>query len=311
MQFDNTLLDFRYISHSMPFQVIFTLSGGPTMDNTEIYFLEKIREFKKIEQEFIKFTYEVKTPGNKEESEHFMNKAIELAFDAVEKRNMILGEMHDVSDIQIYDQKAKIIIEKLRQGERFESLVFAENLASLFNKEIDNFNEQIKTELKDYFYEDKIEELWEEFHSWFYIPDYYYRKAQIGSIITSSKLPLNIVQYFEEIKEAYAFGLDKSCISLSRALLEISLHYKLKRKGFFKSSKITNIDIAKEDPLHRYIFVAQREGLISKEAKELALEIKNKGNRVLHIKDTQDFSVRGQALKTIKDTVSVIEYLYR
>lgn len=281
------------------------------MKDTDLYFLEKVREFKKIEQEFIKFTYETKTPGNKKESEQFINSAIELAFDAVEKRNIILGEMHDVSDIQVNDPEVRSIIEKLRKGKGFASLAFAESLASLLNKKIDNYYEKIKTELKDYFYEDKHDELWEEFHSWFSIPDYYYRKAQIGAIITSSKLPSNIVQYFNEIKEAYAFGLDKSCISLSRALLEIALHDKLKKKGLFKSSKITSIDIAREDPLHRYIFVAHKERLLSNKVKELAIEIKKKGNNILHIKDTQDFSVRGLALKTIKDTVEAIEYLYR
>jgi len=281
------------------------------MNNTDLYFLEKVRELIKIEQEFIKFTYETKTPENKEESEQFMNNAIELAFGAIEIRNKILGEMHDVSDIQVNDPGVRLIIEKLRRGEKFESLAFAENLAFLLNKKIDNYYEKIKTELKNYFYEDKYDELWEEFNSWFYVPDYYYRKAQIGSIITSSKLPPNIVQYFDEIKEAYAFGLDKSCISLSRTLLEIALHDKLKRKGYIKPNKVQCIDIAKEDSLTHYIFVAAQEKLLSKKAKELAIEIKKKGNSVLHIKDTQDFSVRGLALKIIKDTVETIEYLYR
>ena len=281
------------------------------MKDTDLYFLIKVREFKKIEQEFIKFTYETKTPGNKKESEQFMNNAIKLAFNAVEKRNVILGEMYDVSDIQMNDPEVRSIIEKLRKGGRFESLAFAESISSLFNEKIDNYYEKIKTELKYYFYEDKYDELWEEFNTWFYIPDYYYRKAQIGAIITSSKLPSNIVKYFNEIKEAYAFGLDKSCISLSRTLLEIALHDKLKKKGLFKPSKIISINIAKEDSLHKYINVAYKEMLLSNKAKGLAMEIKKKGNNVLHIKDTQNFSVRGLALKTIKDTVELIEYLYR
>lgn len=281
------------------------------MKDTDLYFLIKVREFKKIEQEFIKFTYETKTPGNKKESEQFMNNAIKLAFNAVEKRNVILGEMHDVSDIQMNDLEVRSIIEKLRKGERFESLAFAESIASLFNEKIDNYYEKIKTGLRHYFYEDKYDELWEEFNTWFHIPDYYYRKAQIGAIITSSKLPSNIVKYFNEIKEAYAFGLDKSCISLSRTLLEIALHDKLKKKGLFKPSKIISINIAKEDSLHKYINVAYKEMLLSNKAKGLAMEIKKKGNNVLHIKDTQDFSVRGLALKIIKDTVELIEYLYR
>ncbi|MGB5157589.1 hypothetical protein [Desulfobacterium sp. N47] len=57
-------------------------------------------------------------------------------------------------------------------------------------------------------------------------------------------------------------------------------------------------------------FIKKSIGL-SNNSKELAIEIKKRGNSVLHIKDTMDFSVRGLALKTIKDTVETIEHLYR
>lgn len=280
------------------------------MKQSDRYFLEQIREFKKIEQEYIRFNCEAKTPRNKEESEQFFMKSIELAFDAVEKRNLILGEMYDITDIQINDPEVKRIIEKLKKGERFESLNFAENLASLLNEDIDDYSKRIKTDLRDYF-ADKFDEFWDDFHQTFYIADFYYRRAQVGAIITSSKLPSNIIQYFNEIKEAYAFELDKSCISLSRALLEIAIFDKLKKKGYFRSSKIISIDEAKKSLLKGYIMDAYREGLLSKNVKNLAVEINNRGNRVLHIKDTTEYSVRGLALKTIKDTVEVIEYLYR
>lgn len=280
------------------------------MNGTELYFLEKVREFKRMELEFIKYTYETKTPDNKKESEQFMKRAIELAFEAIELRNVILGEMHDVSDIQIIDPEAKMTLDKLRNHERFESLTFAYNLASVLNRKIDKEWDKIKLDLQHYFSFDKYDEIWDDFFSWFYIPEYYYRKAHIGAIITSSKLPKNIIQYFEEIKEAFAFGLDKSCISLSRALLEIALHNKLKTKGLFKPSKRNIIDIAEEDPLNRLIVVSYKKKLLTEELKKLAMEIKEKGNNVLHIKDAQGMSVRGIAIKTIKDTVKVIEYLY-
>ncbi len=73
------------------------------MEQSDLYFLKKVKEFKEIEQEFIKFTYEAKNPSNKTESEEFISKSIDLAFDAVEKRNEILGETYDVSNIQIND----------------------------------------------------------------------------------------------------------------------------------------------------------------------------------------------------------------
>lgn len=285
------------------------------MSGSELYFLEKVREFKKVEKEFIRYTYESRKPKNNIESNKFLKKAIELSFKALSIRNKILGEMHDVSNIQIIDPDVKLIISKLRSDERFESVTFAESIANLINKDINNSYEQVATELIHYFSEENYDEFWDDFHSWFYVPEYYYRKAQVGAIITRSILPKNIIKYFDEIKEAYAFGLDKSCISLSRTLLEIALHDKLKKKGLFKKTKdyrnYNIINLNEEDPLRRFIVVAKRNNLLSVRYKELADEIRTHGNNVLHVKDTTEYSVSGLALKTIINTVEVIEYLYR
>ncbi|RJQ78950.1 MAG: DUF4145 domain-containing protein [Desulfobacteraceae bacterium] len=281
---------------------------------TDIYFLEQIREFQRLEKEFIKLTYEAKKPAGKEESSQFMNIAIELAFGAIEKRNEILGEMHDVSEIQIIDPEARNIIDKLRKKVNFETLNFAENLAAIINKNIDTDSKKVRIEIEEYF-NDNFDELWDDFFSWFYIPSYYARKAQVGAIITSSKLPHNVIVYFEEIKEAFAFGLDKAGISLSRALLELALREKLRSKGYFiKSSnkRMSNvINLSEEDPLTRFISVARNSKLLSDGHKKLANEIRERGNNVLHIKEIPGYSFRGLALKTIKDTVEIIEYLYR
>jgi len=284
------------------------------MSKTELYFLKKARELKSVEQEFIKYTYETKTPEDPKTGENFFRQIVKLAFRASDLRNEIRGEMHDVSDVQIIDPDARRTIEKVKAGERFESIAFAESVAVSLNKNIDDPLKHIETGL-DFYFSNQYEELEEDFFSWFYLPGYYYNRALCGSIITPSKLPPNIIEYFDEIKEAYAFGLEKACISLCRALLEIALYEKLKSKGAFKKgmeSKASNvIDISKEDTLMRLIVIAKQKNIISNNYKEVAHEIRKRGNNVLHLKDTNEYSVKGLALKTITDTVVFIEHLYR
>jgi hypothetical protein len=212
---------------------------------------------------------------------------------------------------QIFDTAAKNTLNKLRKNERFESISFAENIAKLLNLKIEKSWEKIETDLWSYFAEEKYDELRDDFNSWFSVARYFYRKAQAGAIITSTKLPKNIIQYFDEIKEAFAFELDRSSISLCRTLIEIALHDKLKKKGLFKTNKVMQIDMAREDQLSRLIKLAFQYRLLSEPLKELSHEIRKKANNVLHIKDTDEISVRGLALKTISDTVSIIEHLYR
>ena len=250
------------------------------MNQTEIFFLDKLRRFKKIETEFLKFTYETKSPVNEDESNAFFERIFQLAFDTVSLKNQILGEMHDVSDLQMIDAKTEALSDK------------------------------IETDLRSYFI-DRVEDFQDDFHSGFYIPDYYFRKAQVGAIITSAKVPKNITRYFDEIKEAFAFGLDRSGISLSRTLLEIGLHDKLKKKGHFKSNRVIQFDPSREDQLSRYIYLSYQCGLLNKALKESSNEIRKTANNVLHIKDTEEFSVRGRALKTISDTIEIIEFLYK
>ena len=74
--------------------------------------------------------------------------------------------MHDVSDVQIRDSDVKSTIQKLRSGERFESVAFAEKLASFVNKDIDNYYKQIKTDVFHYF-EENYDEFWDDFFSGF------------------------------------------------------------------------------------------------------------------------------------------------
>jgi hypothetical protein len=119
--------------------------------------------------------------------------------------------------------------------------------------------------------------------------------------------------YFDEIKEAYAFGLSRSSITLCRALLEMALLDKLKRKGYFKNkkNKIKSIDVAKQDNLYSYINMAKScRILISNYAKK-AHQIRISANEILHLKDDDRNFDRKGTLEIIFGTVEILEHLYK
>lgn len=281
------------------------------MKNYELYFLEKLREFKKLEQAFTKYTYQGKTPKNISESGEFFRKAAMLSMEAIELKNTILGEMHNVKEIQLKDTEAKTTLDRLIHKQRFASTVFAEKIAELFKLDIDQSLDTIETDLETYISGEKHNELWKDFFSWFFISEYYYRMIQVETIIISNKTSDTIIKYFLEIKKAYVFGLDKACISLSRDLLEIALHDRLKEKGAFKEGYITTINVAKEDPLERYITVSYKLEVLTKNDTDLAHQVRKNAKNILQINDNENFSVRGLAFKTISDTAKIIERLRR
>jgi 3-methyladenine DNA glycosylase AlkD len=155
------------------------------------------------------------------------------------------------------------------------------------NKGIENPWEKYDVSLRDFISDYKFDELFDEFHSWFDLVGYYHAKAKIGPIVSASRISNEQVStYFDEIKEAYAFGQYRSSIALSRALLEMSLFDKLKRKGAFKqsSNKVVSIDVAKEDSLFKFINQAERFGILNHKMASLAHEVRKSANRVLHLK---------------------------
>lgn len=281
------------------------------MKNYELYFLKKLGEFNEVEQKFIQYSFQFLNPKDRGQATDLFREATRLSFDAVELKNTILGEIHNVDELESIDLDAKDTLNKLRNNERFESLSFAEKIADLFNLNFEKPWELIETKLNSHFSGETDDELWKEFSAWFYIPEYYYRTALIGVDAAFTRLPDNINKYLQEIKEAFAFGLEKSSISLCRALLEIALLDKLKKNGAFNEGYVTTINLAKEDPLERYITVSFKLDILNDNNKELAHRIRKNADNVLHINNTEFFSVTGLALKTISDTMKIIEQLYR
>ena len=281
------------------------------MKNYELYILEKLREFKKLEQAFTKYTYQAKKPKNIGDSAEYFRKAAMLSMEAVELKNTILGEMHNVKEIQLKDTEAKNTLDRLINKKRFASTAFAETTAELFKLDIDQSLDTIEMNLETYISGEKHDELWKDFFSWFFISEYYFRMIQLETINLSNNTSDTLGKYYQEIKKAYVLGLDKSCIALSRDLLEIALRDRLQKKRAFKEGYITTINVAVEDPLERYITVGFKLGLLTKHDTDLAHQVRKNAKNILHIDDNDNFSVRGLALKTISDTVKIIEQLQR
>ena len=277
------------------------------MKNYELYILEKLREFNELEKAFTKYTYQAKRPNDIGESADYFRKAAMLSMEAVELKNTILGEMHNVKEIQLKDSKAEDTLDRLIHKQRFASTAFAEKTAELFKLDIDQSLDTIETDLETFISGEKHDELWKEFFSWFFISEYYYRMIQVETVTLSKKTSDTIIKYFQEIKKAYVFGLDSACISLSRDLLEIALHDRLQEKGAFKEGYITTINVAKEDPLERYITVSFKLELLSKHDTDLAHQVRNNAKKILQFNDNDNFSVRGLAFKTILDTAKIID----
>ena len=274
----------------------------------------KVRKFNELEKEFITITYESKKPETKEELENFYMGAFRISSRAFKLRNEIATDFSDVLNIKIYDKEVRETLDKMRRNDKFYSIAFYESLAESWNLKAESHEEEMDASLEDYLYSySKFDELLEEFHSWFSISAYYYKKIKIGPILSSSHVPESIKSYFGEIRNAYAFGLYKSSIALCRALLEMSLFDKLKKKGAFKEvkTKVTHIDSAKEDNLYRYIFLAKQKRVLNKINVDKAHQVRISANKILHIKDKEAKIKEKEAFDIILNTVEVIESLYR
>jgi len=160
---------------------------------------------------------------------------------------------------------------------------------------------------------DKFEDIFSDFHSWFDVTSYYLAQITIGPIISSFKIPSYLLSYFTEIKETYAFGKYRASVALCRALLEMALYRKLKAKGAFrdKDPKVTGINVAREDNLNRYINMAKWEKVLSKDSLDLAHQIRKTANGVLHIKDSEKQLNKKIVVDTIFATLRILEGLYR
>lgn len=282
------------------------------MNKSEQIVLQNVRKLDELEKKFLKFTYETKKPQTSEEFKSFVEESIQMAGDAFNTKNDILEYFININELNIYDKNVLNSLDSIRNGKKFSSISFYEDCMRMFNNGKENSVDKVSTFFKEVL-ANKFDDLFSDFHTWFDVVGYYFDKITIGPIISSSKVPNHILSYFEELKETYAFRQYRSSIALCRALLEMALLHKLTAKGAFKTvnTKVTKIDVAKEDNLNRYINMAKWNKILSENNHEKAHEIRRIANDILHAKKEINGFNNKPVLDTIITTINIIEELYR
>ena len=81
----------------------------------------------------------------------------------------------------------------------------------------------------------------------------------------------------------------------------------------FKNSntKVTSINVAKEDNLYKYINLAKWKHILNNNDTDIAHHIRISSNEILHIKDKKSEQTEKVAYEIIFKTVKLIESIYR
>lgn len=279
------------------------------MSSRENLVLKRVRRFEELEREFLRFTYEVSKPLTTDEAKAFIGEAFQIAAEAFSIKNEILDEFQELSELRINDNNALRLLDSIRQGKSFNSILFYESIGKMINARTVSAADKAVTSTYDVWIE-KFDDLFSDFHSWFDLAGYYFDKTIIGPLISSSKVPDHLIRYFDELKETFAFGQYMSSIALCRALLEMALYEKLSVSGAFKSKDAKNI-AARKYNLNDYIDLARCQNIMSDGACDIAHKIRKSANIILHTKDKGRTLNRKEALEIIIDTVRIAENLYR
>jgi hypothetical protein len=281
--------------------------GDSSVDAFELAILNKPERLNKLEKDFLRHEYESPQSATEDVAEAWLEKAWEISGEAFRLQNELLVDLRETTNLVIHNALAKRTLEKVRKEETFYSTSFFKALAEMLNSSKKTRGNRIPTSVTDF----PPDDMFDEFHSGFSLTLYYLAKIKIGPIISASKIPDNLDAYFEEVKEAYAFGLYRSSVALSRAILEMSLFDKLKRAGFFKEQKVVQMQLEKEDKLSRFINEAKWQKILNSENAELAHKVREAANRVMHTREKEAKPKEEQPLEIIFNTIRVIEWLYR
>ena len=280
------------------------------MNPNEIKIIEAARKIDSLEKDYLKLRYETKAPKTKDGFQEYTKRLWLIGSEAFDIRNEIIAEYPNITNLQINDPSVKNTLEKIRSNDTFYSIWFYQKWSEVLEEETgERFDFAIN--FKQYL-EAKFDDWYDEFHQRFHLTSYYQSIIEIGPIISSSKIPPVAQSYFDEIREAYAVRLDASAVALCRAVMEMCLFDKLKKKGVIKNKKVVPLDIVRQDNLSYLIRTAKNEKLLDNATKELADQIRISANHILHPKNRngQQVSTTMGTFQLITDTVKVIEKLY-
>lgn len=283
--------------------------------SSEALVAEAARKFEALERDFLKYTYESKKPLTDQDLREFIKQALRISEEAYQTKQKILESFGQMSEIRVADPSVQAILEKVRRDEPFYSIAFYESMVEVLRE-----NAATEEQLPDAsdiiadLIDRKWDSLFEDFHSWFSINNYFYAKMKIGPVISSFQVPKHLMVYFDEIRETFAFEQYRAAIALCRALLEMCLYQKLNsRKAFGGQSGRTVVPIQdiKEDSLFRYINMAQRHRLLSQIETDIAHKIRDAANKILHVKESPALPTEAGTLDIIWNTMSILQRLYK
>lgn len=283
------------------------------MNKIDSEIIDKLKKFNDLEIVFRKFTYESKTPVGSEEQSAFISEIIRMGYDAFNMKNDIALYIaqYDISTLSVNDESIRRLLVKLKNNGKFYSLSAYESLMPLLSEA------ECPVSPVEYL-RYKVDELRDDFDSWFDIVHYYHRKCNIGAIIHSCQLPPFLDDYFNEMRNAYGFGLWMSTLSLCGAMLEMCLYDVLLSKGFIEKTNNPKIVLFEQrDKQIKDIYtslllsLAERKGIITEEERKLGLNVNWEANQILHIKDKEISLDESKVLQLVHDTTKIIERLYK
>ena len=272
--------------------------------------IESARKLDSLEKQYLKLMYESPTPSDYDELWEYSKELWTIGSEAFDARNEIISDYPDITNLLIYDASVRETLNKIRSKETFYSINFYEEWSKKLQEKSDkNFDFAINFWQ---FLDAKNVDWQDDFYQRFHLTTYYKAIIEIGPIISSTHSPPEAQSYFSEIREAYALDLEYSAIALCRSVMEMCLFDKLQKKGFFKQSRVIQLDAEREDKLYHLIRIAKNEKLLDNTTRDIADEIRKYGNQVLHPKKKKNerSTIRLNSLKIILNTVKVIEKLY-
>lgn len=240
-------------------------------------FLSLLRDLDKIEKEYNRMYLEEGFPTN---FEKFSQYAMDW-FKASSIEEKIKDHLSRNTNIIIHDTALSNILNRIRDGKESPCIAIYNKLTEIIQGTEDDYDKYSNDALL-------------EFTGQYDHVKYYLRKRQIGALISMYEIKDTLKDLFFEIRELYALSLDKSCITLCRAILEKALRIKLNNY---------------KDELSELINKGNRDRRYNENLKEKAHRVRQVANDVLHLAD-DNLTINVSLESVINDTIEFVEHLH-
>jgi hypothetical protein len=275
---------------------------------TEKKLLALAREIKELDKAILKERAE-----KGKESSDLRKRFYEIEEEIVK----ILGEESPLDDIR--DPTAREILRRVRDRDFFLLDKEARQLENMIRKlppdiaeKIENILRSKGVEVAESEIDEEISrvtmEFSEEIHQKVNAFEYFERKKEIGTIISDTKLPKKIHDYFWEVRECFLLGLMYPAVGLCRVLLELAFKDRFRTLGLDKKYPARNVHSMDDYKMKEIIrAVCKRLGIDIFQSER----IWDMSSDILHGRESKISLETGEVLEFIKGTFSSVEKLYR